>query len=233
MNYNLMDRGIDGISSATALFQLIEQTIYILQQFYQVREAIRGAPNTIKDLEVQLDALLGTLDSIQREPVLDKPIIRHQVIHIYGIAEELKGVASSMQARQSKGKVRQAFYFLVKKPRDDGRLLDILSRLRDAKAELSLQVEVAHVGVTSSMATGIQKIEEIHKTRHQERPLREFRLEGNTSTQNARQFNGIMGFERADMSALASITDNHSAGDSRQQNAIVGDTTTFPKSINA
>ncbi|KAK0747600.1 hypothetical protein B0T21DRAFT_354695 [Apiosordaria backusii] len=218
---------MDGIASAAALFQLIEQTISLLQQFYKVREAIRAAPKTIEDIKDQLDSLLRTLESIEREPTLDKPIIRHQLIRIYGITEELNTVASSMQARQNKKKVCQGLYAIIKKPRDDGRLLDILARLGDAKAELSLQIEVTHVGVTRSVAMGIQRIEKVQTTSYQEKPRREFRVEGNTATQNASQLNGIMGFERADVSTLASIRENHSTGDSKQQNVILGEPTTF------
>ncbi|KAK4179928.1 hypothetical protein QBC36DRAFT_359535 [Triangularia setosa] len=209
---------METIASIAATFQLIEQTITILQQFYQVREAINTAQKTIEDINKQLFSLSNTLKEIECEPDLNRPSILQQLSHIRGIIEELQKVARTMQALQQRRKICRILYTVIKKPRDDARLIDALKRLVDAKTELSIQIEVAHVGITRGVALGIQRIEQVHKGKHRQ----EFRLERNMVSQDSDQLNGILGFERASMSMQANILDNQSTGNSRQKNLILG-----------
>lgn len=108
---------------------------------------------------------------------------------------------------------------MIKKPRDDAKLLDILARLVDAKSELSIRIGVTHVGMTRDVALGIQRIELQASTR-MGKQHGGLRLEENTALQDSAQMNGIMGFDSTSMSTAVSVSKNQSMGSSRQQNFV-------------
>lgn len=129
-----------------------------------------------------------------------------------------------MTTRQRRSSIRRGFRALRLPGRDEAKLRDVLQRLENSKAELTLRVNVVHVGMTRGCVKGIERLVEGSNLSEKGSDGRNyFSLEGNKAADESDQLNGIAGMESLQAATTAKVTENHVLGKSRQRNLILGE----------
>ena len=173
------------------------------------------------------------MDQISREPELQTPVVDAHIENITNIAAELRGILHRMAKLQKRGGWRQTCHVLFRGEKDQNKLDNVLERLQKAKNSLMFQFSITLVGVTSRVEQKVQRIESGVYTAGEERnglPVAGHHcsvLEGNESTANADQLNGIIGLECFNRSTTAKVVDNKALGNSRQRNIIAAGPASF------
>lgn len=79
-----------------------------------------------------------------------------QAQQVVAITEELDLFFKDLEARQKKGGALKLFHALKEGDKDDKKLAGIMTRLSDARGELSLRISVVHVGITGNIDDGFR-----------------------------------------------------------------------------
>ncbi|GAB1317900.1 hypothetical protein MFIFM68171_08110 [Madurella fahalii] len=216
-------------ASAAAVLQVLGQAVAVLQEVSQVREAIRAAPKTLEDAQMQLFGLERMVKDISLEPSLQNiPTITTVLSHIVDIGQDLVHILMAMKNLRQRSKMYQNVYMLIKRQRDEARLRDVLDRLGRSKVELGIEINVAHVRMTDRVAAGVQNIEKkVQLAVKKEHHHHLLRLEENKAMEDSDQVNGILGLESLGVSTTASVARNASYGNSRQKNLILAGPAAF------
>ncbi|KAK4197216.1 hypothetical protein QBC40DRAFT_257307 [Triangularia verruculosa] len=148
------------IASVAAVAQLIDQSITLIHHIIQAYDAIRTARKTLEKISTQLSCHRVTLEEVASVPDLNTPRISSQLAQINRFTEELEAFAKKLEVRRRKGKFHHSVQTIFYRSRDADKLADILSRICDAEAQLSMLMQTTHIRMTSSMSMGIQRIEE-------------------------------------------------------------------------
>ncbi|RYP69000.1 hypothetical protein DL769_005387 [Monosporascus sp. CRB-8-3] len=217
---------MDVVCSAAAVVQLLGQVISLWQQISQARQAVRRTPKAIKDLKAQLSNLVGTAQEIERRPELHVPSIYDQLALIYSIGMELKQILLPMEALRRRSPFMQGLYALGLKQRDESTFKDVLDRLQTAEVELGIRIGVAHVGITSGVVKGMERVEQgvqtvIKGKDRRAKARHHFLLDRNVAQDTSDQRNGIAVMENSIVSTSAMVSENEAAGNSRQRNLIL------------
>ena len=160
---------------------------------------------------------------------------------------ELEKILEGMVAMQKQSRWRQNMHALHCREKEEANICRVLTQMERANLELVVRINLAHVAITRDMAKNIKSImtenearserlerqeggntleaeqqEEEDEQKQQESKEQEPRvliIEHNQATDEAHQFNGIVGL---DSPACAKIVENRSFGMGRQKNLILG-----------
>lgn len=176
-------------------------------------QSVRAAPKLLRDLTTQSTNLQRILCNIEQSPDLRGPAIQAQLKIIYTVQLELRSVLEGISVLSHRNTVLRSLHALRLRTKDEAKLSEILSRLERAKGELLLEINVIHVTKTGEIAKGICRIET------QTTPAG-LLVEGNLVSDNASQFNGIIGFDDASVSAPVSVAGNGARETSQQMNLV-------------
>lgn len=187
------------------------------------------APKVLADTKAQLTNLVDIIGEVERDPALRTPAIHTQLGLIDSVATELKQILQSMADLQRKSTLRQSLRAFIRRTKDEAALSDVLVRLEKTKAELTLRINVAHVGMTRGIAEHIgvsSVVKEAGPGRSSNTPeqqhLYHLLLERNEAGQESVQMNGIIGFDNPKLAAKVNVTENKALGRSRQTNIVSG-----------
>jgi hypothetical protein len=146
----------DIVGTASAVAGLIGEAITLIQLIQAARERIKGASTTLNNVSSQLNAVSKSLSLVKNEPRLQEPAVDEQVQQVVAITEELDLFFKDLEARQKKGGALKLFHALKEGDKDDKKLTGIMTRLSDARGELSLRISVVHVGITGNIDDGFR-----------------------------------------------------------------------------
>ena len=164
------------------------------------------------------------MQQVKLEPELQVPEIYTQLREIYSIARQLERTLKAMEIVQRRSRLMQGLRALGVGQREDFDLKIGLTRLRDAQNELGIRVSVAHVGITSAVAKGVQRIEhgvqamvgnDVRSAGQQR-----FVIDKNVTWGTSDQQNAIAVMETSP-SSTAMVSRNESLDNSRQRNIIL------------
>jgi hypothetical protein len=164
------------------------------------------------------------VQQVKLEPELQVPEIDTQLREIYSIARQLELTLRAMEVVQRRSRLMQGLRALGVGQREEFDLKIGLTRLRDAQNELGIRVSVAHVGITSAVAKGVQRIEhgvqamvgnDVRSAGQQR-----FVIDKNVSWGTSDQQNAIAVMENSP-SSTAMVSQNESLDNSRQRNIIL------------
>ncbi|KAJ2994009.1 hypothetical protein NUW58_g1663 [Xylaria curta] len=220
---------MDVISSIAAVSQLLCQAIELWQQVQTTYERVKARPKLLLDANAQLSNLLQILSRIEREPKLRTDEIDTQLKFIKNIAIELCERLKIMAALQRRSAFRQSMRAWSHGSRDEAKLAHILNRLEQAKTELTIHINVVHVGLTKDIADEVGRLAQAPETGNRS-PIEEVKanqqllIEGNTTSEVADQLNGIIAIEAREWPTFATVRNNKALQQSRQKNIIAGGT---------
>ncbi|RYP84833.1 hypothetical protein DL769_001096 [Monosporascus sp. CRB-8-3] len=212
---------MDVVSSVAAVVQLLAQVIDLWQQIDMARQHVKAAPKVFNDTIAHISNLSDIIHDVEREPRLHTTQIHEQVRRIDAIVTELHQILAAMETRLRKSTLRQGLRALGRGTRDEAKLEDVLKRLESAKAELTLRINVVHVGLTGEIAEEMGRFAQGAEAGNNTRKIEnELLMEGNESWDHADQLNGIVGIESASVPTTARVIDNRALGNGRQKNLI-------------
>ena len=193
----------------------------MLKEVNEVRGAIRAAPKILEDTRDHVVIVRSMVKDVTREPRLRRPPIIAILARIEGYAQELVSILKSMETLGQKSKFYQSMYFLVKGYQNEARLKSVMGRLETAKSDLGIQIQVAHVGTTTELATAVRRMENTIQLAVKKEYSRNVLLtQENEVLENSNQVNTIFGSEGSGMTA--NLSKNVANGNAEQRNLVFG-----------
>ncbi|KAH7061005.1 hypothetical protein BKA63DRAFT_573482 [Paraphoma chrysanthemicola] len=145
---------LEVIGGTAAVSQLLGQAITIIQKIQDARAKVHGASARIDGYRGQLDNLLSALRLVQDEPDLQTPAIENQIQVVISLGKVLQCQFNAFAVRLAQSKAKQYTHAFVSGDRDERDLENAMTQLDRAKADLTVQIVTAHVGLSGSMRTG-------------------------------------------------------------------------------
>ena len=128
---------------------------------------MRDGPKLLEEYQKQLETLANTARLVEAEKELQTAEIGAQLIRVEEIAQELYEFLESMSVYQEKGKVKKYLRAIGTGEQNAKEIRGILQRLAEARTDLSIRIQLAHVGLSGSLRDGfvaviptIQRIDE-------------------------------------------------------------------------
>lgn len=115
---------------------------------------MRDGPKLLEDHFKQLKDLMSIVRLVEEEKVLQTAEIGEQLIRVQEIAQELQKYLECMTTLQKKSTVRQYLRNIGTGEQKEKELRGIMDRLAQAKTDLSMRIQLAHVGLSGTLRDG-------------------------------------------------------------------------------
>ena len=116
---------------------------------------MRDGPKLLKDYLRQFETTVTTARLVKAEKELQTPEIGAQLTCVEVKSRELCDFLESMRRSQEKSKVMKYLRAVGMGEQDAEELRRILDRWARAKVDLSLRIQLAHVGISRSLRDGV------------------------------------------------------------------------------
>ena len=116
---------------------------------------MRDAPKLLEEYRKQLEIMVTTARLIEAEKELQTAGIGEQLIRVEEISRELHDFLESMGRSQEKSRVQIFLRAIGKGEQNAVELRRILDRWAGARADLSLRIQLAQVGLSRSLHDGV------------------------------------------------------------------------------
>lgn len=144
------------LGTASAVVSLLETAISLVRTIQYARRQVKELPKTLSDTSTQLERLVQSLNLVKSEPALQTASVMLQVEAIIDVAEELRELLEKLQKRQEKSSGRQMMHAITSGDEDEKQITSIVSRVDSARAELTLRIVVAQVGLIGNLNDGFR-----------------------------------------------------------------------------
>ena len=120
------------------------------QQVNQARQNVQDAPKLLDEYRNQFATVVDTARLVEAEKDLQTAEIGEQLIRVKAISQELNDFLESMRSSEKKSKVKKYLHAIGTGEQNAQELRRILDRWTGARADLSLRIQLAHVGLSRS-----------------------------------------------------------------------------------
>lgn len=144
------------LGTASAVVSLLETAISLVKTIQAARRQVKELPKTLSDTSTQLEGLVQSLNLVKSEPALQTASVMVQVEAIIDVAEELRDLLEKLLKRQEKSSGRQMMHVITSGDEDEKLITSIVSRVDSARAELTLRIVVAQVGLIGNLNDGFR-----------------------------------------------------------------------------
>lgn len=144
------------LGTTSAVVSLLETAISLVSTIQTAHRQVKELPKTLSDTSTQLQGLVQSLNLVKSEPALRTASVILQVEAIIDVAEELRGLLETLRKRQEKSSGRQIIHTIASRDVDEKQITSIVSRVDSARAELTLRIVVAQVGLIGNLNDGFR-----------------------------------------------------------------------------
>ena len=129
--------------------------MYLWQQVNQARQNVRDGPKLLEEYRKQLETMVTTARLVEAEKELQTAEIGEQLVRVEEISRELHDFLESLGRSQEKSKVQKYLRAIGTGEQNAQELRRILDRWAGARADLSLRIQLAQVGLSRSLHGGV------------------------------------------------------------------------------
>lgn len=144
------------LGTASAVVSLLETAISLVRAIQSARRQVKELPKTLSDTATQLEGLVQSLSLVKSEPTLQTASVMLQVEAIVDVSEELRDLLETLRKRQEKSSGRQMMHAITSGDKDEKQITSIVGRVDSARAELTLRIVVAQVGLIGTLNDGFR-----------------------------------------------------------------------------
>jgi len=147
---------MDGLSVAASVVALLGTATAIIQAIQKAKASVRGASNTLDKVSEELVTTQQTVDLVKAEPSLQTQGVGEALDSLIKKQEKLLVFLDALVQIQNRRKVERFFRALKDGDRDDRQLRLIMGDMGAARDNLSLHIQLTHVGLTRHQNDGFQ-----------------------------------------------------------------------------
>lgn len=144
------------LGTTSAVVSLLETAIFLVRKIQNAHRQVKELQKTLSDSSTQLQGLVQSLNLVKSEPALRTASVMVQVDAIIDVAEELRVLLERLRKRQGKSPGRQMMHTITSGDEDEKHITSIVSRVDSARAELTLRIVVAQVGLIGTLNDGFR-----------------------------------------------------------------------------
>jgi hypothetical protein len=137
----------DVLGVASSVAQLLEGAIRLLKRVRKAYERHQNLAEVLDKHALEIENINAIVRAIVDEDALQTAVVTSELEKLHAIGAKLVNCLEELDPR-NKGKVRQLAHQLVHGTKEEETLADIMRSLDRAKADLSLRVQLANVGLT-------------------------------------------------------------------------------------
>jgi hypothetical protein len=134
-----------GVASSVA--QLLEGAIRLLKRVRKAYERHHDLTAVLDKHALEIETINVLIRTIDDEDALQTAVVNSELTKLHAVGAKLVRCLRELDPG-NKGRVRQLAHQLVRGTKDEETLADIMKDLDRAKANLSLRVQLANVGLT-------------------------------------------------------------------------------------
>ncbi|KAI9898658.1 hypothetical protein N3K66_007018 [Trichothecium roseum] len=141
--------GLEIIGTISSVISLLDAAITTSGRIRKAGDRQKGLRNVLEAHERQLYQTREIIQIIRTEKALRTSAVTSSLLELEAISKQLVVLLDSLSKRRSD--VRQFMHQLVSGSKDEHDLANIIGELGRAKANISLHIQVANVGLTSTV----------------------------------------------------------------------------------
>lgn len=146
------------LGTVSAVVSLLETAISLVKTTQSARQQVKELPKKCSDTATQLEGLVQSLSLVKSEPALQTASVMSQVEAIIDVAEELRDLLETLRKRQEKSSGHQMMHALTIGDEEKKQITSIVGRVDSARAELTLRIIVAQVGLIGNLNDGFRVV---------------------------------------------------------------------------
>jgi seryl-tRNA synthetase len=146
------------LGTAASVVSLIGAAVTIIQQIETAQRNIKGASKTFDDVSGQLDDVCQSLYFVKKEPRLQTSMIGSQIRIIIKVAEDLKTFLEKLHVKRRMKFFPGLVHALKSGEEESKQLVELLSKLDRARAELVLRISVTHIALTGDLKSDMSLV---------------------------------------------------------------------------
>lgn len=137
----------EAIGVASSVAQLLEASIRVLRRIRKAYERHQSLIAVLDKHTLEIESINVLVRTIDDEDALQTAVVISELTKVHAVGTKLAECLGELDPG-NKGRVRQLAHQLVHGTKDEETLADIMKDLDRAKANLSLRVQLANVGMT-------------------------------------------------------------------------------------
>lgn len=151
------------LGAASSVAQLLEGAIRLLKRLRKAYERHQNLTEVLDKHTLEIENINAILHAIASEDALQTAVVAFELTKLHVVGSKLVECLKELDSG-NKGVVRQLAHQLIHGTKEEETLADIMTNLDRAKANLSLRVQLANVGLTRMVHdTVLANVEVIHR----------------------------------------------------------------------